>query len=164
MSLIRNMGWKPINPDYEVSNRGLVRRQTDTRPYAAGFLIKPHIRSGSVKNYYYLYLDGSRKSITVFKLMEQYWPNVTFSFRHWVSLVLCINDYNKKFKNKPRQKPDKARLFGPNVRQCPGVPWLGIKCGRKITNMRCARCWQAIRGDGIDKHSEFTDFSGECIR
>jgi len=158
------MQWRQIDKQYEISNRGYLRRRQTFRNLKKGYLIKPRQERGCKVAYYNMFQAGKKYLRPVHKMMKRYWPEVEFEFNDHVyrRMLAYIEEQNVKYVMPTRVK----RAYEPTVRsgqtKCKGIPWMGIECNRKTTNYRCEVCWAAIRGSE-DLHSEFVDWSGQFV-
>ncbi len=136
--------WREYQGDYEVSNKGRVRRATDSNNrIKRGYLMMPTDKSGTRTPFYHFYHGTRRVGMSVLKLMNEVWPGVEIRpDRKWSLWVRETNQQaNRTIISKKRSGKKKESTSKPrgNVHECAGG------CGRMITNYRCDNCWREIR-------------------
>lgn len=143
--------WRLCSPSYELSNKGRLRRATDSQSHIKkGYLLTP-TKGRSRTCSYHMAENGTRHPINVVRLMKEFWPEIEFNPDDtWLSNVNAAN----RMENDAR-KPPGARRGKKAVRQgrAPDTrtPCAG-GCGRMITDYRCEACWQKLRGNDQESH------------
>lgn len=132
--------WKTIEkfPEYELSDKGRIRRRFDKPPYPAGRLLTPIHTTGIS---YKLMVDSIGYTVSLNKLMKEYWPELNFEIinkKNWIEKIKEINkSQNEKLQNLTVSKEvdDEYQYIPPEKRRnC-------IECGEDSgVDRRCKIC------------------------